>query len=174
MTKRRDTLQRISRIDNIHTVQYEMQEDVPCGRFIGFMTIEAVLDLYMTEISSPIMINFCLLPEQYRKRQEKERLLSTPASVLSTAVMLSPFPEERFVESENQAEALSLSDKEDTNPELAEEQKMTFLYDALDENRGSGFLFYSYDRHGAHSILGEQRAGGYGDYMVSGTFSAGY
>lgn len=162
MTKRRDTLQRISRIDNIHTVQnetrHEIQEDAPCGRFIGFMTIEAVLDLYMTEISSPIMINFCLLPEQYRKRQEKERLLSTPASVLSTAAMLSPLPAELFVEPENQAE----------------EQKITFLYDALDANRGSGFLFYSYDRHGAHSILGEQRAGGYGDYMVSGTFSAGY
>ncbi len=28
-------------------------------------------------------------------------------------------------------------------------------YDALDENRCSGFLLYSYDKNGAHSVLGE-------------------
>ncbi|MCM1182502.1 MAG: hypothetical protein NC337_03905 [Roseburia sp.] len=150
MTKRRDTLQRISRIDNLHTArqgtQDELrQEDAPCGRLVGIMTIEAVLDLYMTEISSPIKINLCLLPEQYRRPQAEKTKEQ---------------PEEQ-------------SGPSDTGAEEARPQ-MTLFYDALDVNRGSGFLFYSYDKHGAHSILGEERAGGYGDYMVSGAFSAVY
>lgn len=125
MTKRRDTLQRISRIDTINTAQDAVGTEIPCGHFVGIMTIEAALDLYMAEISSPIIVNFCLLPERYRGKQGKKQ------------------PE-------------ADSGGETPQPEL---------YDLLDAKRGSGFWFYSYDKHGVHSILGEQRAGGCGDYI---------
>lgn len=125
MTTRRDTLQRISRIDNINTAQDAVETEIPCGHFVGVMTIEAALDLYMTEISSPIIINFCLLPEQYRRKQGGKQ------------------PE----------------------PDCGGETPQPDPYDLLDANRSSGFWFYSYDKHGVHSILGEQRAGGCGDYI---------
>lgn len=45
-------------------------------------------------------------------------------------------------------------------------------YDALDANRCSGFLLYSYDKNGVHSVLGEQLAyGGYGGAAKGGNIS---
>ena len=44
-------------------------------------------------------------------------------------------------------------------------------YDMLDVNRCAGFLLYSYDKYGTHSILGEDnKPGGYGGRMTNGEF----
>lgn len=44
-------------------------------------------------------------------------------------------------------------------------------YDMLDVNRCAGFLLYSYDKHGTHSILGEDnKPGGYGGRITNGEF----
>lgn len=159
MTKRRDTLQRISRIDSIYTAQDMMAAEIPCGHFVGMMTIEAVLDLYMAEISSPIIINFCLLPEQYREARADGKgsvafLDGDKAGVTS-------------LDGREGASLLSggYEDAAAAEPDGGGEAPRAEVYDLLDANRGSGFLFYSYDKHGIHCILGEQRAGGYGDYI---------
>lgn len=45
-------------------------------------------------------------------------------------------------------------------------------FDALDANRCSGFLLYSYDKNGVHSVLGEHAAyGGYGGSAKGGNLS---
>ena len=44
-------------------------------------------------------------------------------------------------------------------------------YDMLDVNRCAGFLLYSYDKHGTHSILGEDnKPGNYGGRLTNGKF----
>lgn len=45
-------------------------------------------------------------------------------------------------------------------------------FDQLDVNRTAGYLLYSYDRRGTHSILGEDiRPGGYGDRITMGEYA---
>ncbi len=158
MTKRRDTLQRISRIDNIYTARDSMEAQIPCGHFVGIMTIEAVLDLYMTEISSPIIINFCLLPEQYRESRTDGERAGVPVDGNKAGMALSGADMDTAAAAGDDESAGRFSDAAAVLPQPE-------LYDRLDANRGSGFWFYSYDKHGVHSILGAQRAGGYGDYI---------
>ena len=44
-------------------------------------------------------------------------------------------------------------------------------YDRLDVNRTEGYLLYSYDKQGTHSILGRDiRPGGYGDGITDGEY----
>ena len=44
-------------------------------------------------------------------------------------------------------------------------------YDRLDVNRTEGYLLYSYDKQGTHSILGRDiRPGGYGDRITDGEY----
>ena len=44
-------------------------------------------------------------------------------------------------------------------------------YDMLDVNRCAGFLLYSYDKHGTHTVLGEDnRPGSYGGRITNGEF----
>ena len=44
-------------------------------------------------------------------------------------------------------------------------------YDMLDVNRCAGFLLYSYDKHGTHTILGEDiKPGSYGGRITNGEF----
>ncbi len=50
------------------------------------------------------------------------------------------------------------------------QQENTF--DQLDANRTAGYLLYSYDKRGGHSILGEDiRPGGYGDHITVGDYA---
>lgn len=45
-------------------------------------------------------------------------------------------------------------------------------FDQLDANRTAGYLLYSYDKRGVHSILGEDiRPGGYGDRITVGNYA---
>lgn len=50
-------------------------------------------------------------------------------------------------------------------------QGIQTAYDRLDANRCAGFLLYSYDKYGVHSVLGEQISpGSYGGRITSGDF----
>lgn len=57
-------------------------------------------------------------------------------------------------------------------PEMEEEIILPQTpYDMLDVNRCAGFLLYSYDKHGTHSILGEDiKPGSYGGRITNGEF----
>lgn len=57
-------------------------------------------------------------------------------------------------------------------PDLEEEIMLPQTpYDTLDVNRCAGFLLYSYDKHGTHSVLGEDISpGSYGGRITNGEF----
>lgn len=135
MKRKRDALQRISRIGGIHAAQGVTANERFRGRPIGAMSIEAAINTYMAGISSPIMLGFCLRQDIcVRTADETEQYIvqQMPGAVISVE------------------ESGSDSDKE-----ALPDKGMMIIYDALDANRCSGFLFYSYNKHGVHSVLGE-------------------
>lgn len=78
--------------------------------------------------------------------QEKspEAMKGRPVGAPSIEAVLGGFmTTTRFFANTNESKRKSVSDKPQS------------IYDMLDENRCSGFLLYSYDKNGAHSVLGE-------------------
>jgi hypothetical protein len=110
--KRELTLQRVSRIGSLPSV-----EGVPVnvkfkGKPQGVLTIEEALALYMYDTCKHQEV---FIPKIRRTRQHNNHRQHRPHN----------------------------------------DNSQQTVYDRMDANRCAGFLLYSYDRRGAHSVLGE-------------------
>lgn len=145
--KRKLTLQRVSRIGSLTSVEVIPVNVKFKGRPIGSLTIEAAIALYIHDAS---------------KRQD---------------VFITKFRKTKHLHDSHSHNNHSHSSRShdghshnshshskhvhNSQPHTHSGHRVS--YDMLDANRCAGFLLYSYDKNGAHSVLGENAApGGYG------------
>jgi hypothetical protein len=126
--KRELTLQRVSRIGSLASVEGVHVNAKFKGKPAGALTIEEALALYMYDTCKHHDV---FIPKIRRTRQNN-----------------------------NHRQHRQHNDN----------SKQT-VYDRMDANRCAGFLLYSYDRRGAHSVLGENiTPGSYGRGNTDGEF----
>lgn len=194
MNRRRElTLQRLSRIGNLAAVESAAQAEksvaISKGKPVGTLTIEAVIGTYMMEKKSVYDLrtqqdNYVstakdprVLKQQQLSRRMAEYMAAIEGSRLASARTGVNYDKSTGESDEAQKERAEKALRTDRSAEYQlkhytkKQEEELSVYDRLDANRCSGFLLYSYNKDGVHSVLGENISpGSYGGRITSGSF----
>lgn len=187
MNKNRElTLQRLSRIGGLAAVENVARAENPKvismvikGRPVGTLTIEAALGAYLSgkKSAQDAYINTSKDPKQQLSYQMAEYMSTLEESQLANAKAGDPDDksEELLEEERRKKTEQILKTNKSARYQFAhyrkQEKEELSVFDKLDANRCSGFLLYSYDKNGIHSVLGENRnPGGYGGRITNEGF----
>lgn len=189
MNKSREmTLQRLSRIGDLaaaesvtHVEKPVMVSMVIKGKPVGTLTIEAALGAYLSgkKRVQDVYINTSKDPKQQLSYQMAEYMVTLEESQHANAKAGDTdgkSQEELEQERQKKTEQILKTNKS-ARYQFAhyrkQEKEELSVYDKLDANRCSGFLLYSYDKNGVHSVLGENISpGSYGGRITSGSFAS--
>ena len=190
MNRRRElVLQRVSRIGSLTDANYLGQNTKFKGKPTGALTIEAAIGTYM--MKNDDIYDMRHLQDTYiqtstdTKNQKWDRLSKQMEEYMSAA-------EERQLADARAGRTYNAEDNQLDSEELekilAEDASARYqlkqyntqagggsesAYDKLDANRCSGFLLYSYNKQGVHSVLGEHiTPGSYGGRITVGDFAS--
>lgn len=194
MNRRRElTLQRLARIGALPASETPVPVEKPVSaaklKPAGTLTIEAAINAYMERPKSvhdlrtqqDDYVSTSKDPKQQRRQQVSQQMAEYMAAIeesqLANAragVAYGKSAEE--IDRENQEKTKKALETDGSAKYQLERYKKkqeteSSVYDKLDENRCPGFLLYSYDKNGAHSVLGENISpGSYGGRITSGRF----
>lgn len=180
MNKSRElTLQRLSRIGGLAAVESVTHIENPMaasmlikGKPVGTLTIEAALGAYLAgkKSAQDAYINMSKDPKQQLSNQMAEYMVTLEESQHTNAKAGDTDEDERQKKTE-QILKTNKSARYQFAHYRKQEQEELSVYDKLDANRCEGFLLYSYDKNGIHSVLGESIClGNYGGHIASGSF----
>lgn len=190
MNRRRElTLQRLARIGALPASETVVQVEKPVSaaklKPAGTLTIEAAINVYMKRQKSAYdlraqqdnYVSTSKDPKQHLSQQMAEYMAAIEESQLANArsgVVYDKSAAELDEESKEKAEKVLKTDRSaryQLEHYKKKQEVVSSVYDQLDENRCPGFLLYSYDKNGVHSVLGENISpGGYGGRITSGSF----
>lgn len=200
MNRRRElTLQRLARIGALPASENVVQVEKPVTaaklKPAGTLTIEAAINVYMKRQKSVYaQLEHAQFEHDLRKQQDSyvstskdpKRQISQQMAEYMAAIEESQLANARAgMNYDKSAEELDKENKEKTEKVLKTDRSARYqlehykkkqevqssVYDQLDENRCPGFLLYSYDKNGTHSVLGENISpGSYGGRITSGSF----
>ena len=146
--KRELVLQRLSRIDSLSVSSYVAENEKFKGQPVGTMSIEAAIGTY-------IMTNQMA---DYMSVLEESRIISIKKGI-------------DVVKDNTDDNITDLQDLSKANKLYESKNNTSAIYDKLDANRCAGFLLYSYNKNGIHSVLGEHLTpGGYGGFIITADF----
>lgn len=182
------TLQRLSRIGDLAAVDSvaRVEEKAEAlgttkGKPVGVLTIEAALGAYLSgkKNAHDLYINTSKDLKQQLSHQMAEYLVTLEESQHANAKAGDTNDEQqKALEEERQKKTEKiLRTNKSARYQFAhyrkEEKEELSVYDKLDANRCSGFLLYSYDKNGVHSVLGENISpSSYGGRITSGSFAS--
>lgn len=180
------TLQRLSRIGDLTSAESVARVEEPTvvsvttkGKPVGVLTIEAALGAYLSEKKNAhdLYINMSKDLKQQLSHQMAEYMVTLEESQHANAKAGNTDEEQqKALEEERQKKTEKiLRTNKSARYQFAhyrkQEKEELSVYDKLDANRCSGFLLYSYDKNGIHSVLGENRnPGGYGGRITNEGF----
>lgn len=183
MNKRRElTRQRLSRIGGLAAVDNAVgvrESEVMKGKPVGAPSIEAVLGAYMPgkrgaydlRTRQDNYVSTSTDPKQQLSRQMSEYMTMLEGSAGGHFYKSA---KEDGNESEARTEAALRQDasaRYKLEHYAKNQDEAQSVYDILDENRCSGFLLYSYNKNGVHSVLGEDiSSAGCGGRITGGSF----
>lgn len=192
MNRRRElTLQRLARIGALPASETVAHVEKPVSaaklKPVGTMTIEAAINTYMKRQKAHIgydlrpqqdsYVSTSKDPKQHLSQQMAEYMAAIEESQLANAragVNYDKSAAEPDEESKEKAENVLKTDRSaryQLEHYKKKQEEPSTVYDLLDENRCPGFLLYSYDKNGTHSVLGENISpGSYGGRITSGGF----
>ena len=190
MNRRRElTLQRLARIGALPASESVVQVEKPVSaaklKPPGTLTIEAALNVYMKRPKSVYdlrtqqdsYVSTSKDPKQHLSQQMAEYMAAIEESQLANARAGMNYDKSAIELDEENREKAEKALKKDRSAKYQiehykkKEEVQSSVYDVLDENRCPGFLLYSYDKNGTHSVLGENISpGGYGGRITSGGF----
>ena len=189
MNKSRElTLQRLSRIGDLTAAESVARVENPVivsmivkGKPVRTLTIEAALGAYLSGKKSAYdirnmqdaYINTSKDPKQQLSNQMAEYMVTLAEGQLANA-KAGDTDDKSDEERQKKTEQILKTNKS-ARYQFAhyrkQEKEELSVYDKLDANRCSGFLLYSYDKNGIHSVLGENRnPGGYGGRITNEGF----
>jgi len=195
MNKSREmTLQRLSRIGGLTAAESVARVENPMvipmiikGKPVGTLTIEAALGAYLSGKKSAYdwrtmqdtYINTSKDPKRQLSQQMAEYMVALEESQLANAKAgdTGDKPQKELDEEWQKKTEKILKTNKSARYQFAhyrkQEKEELSVYDKLDANRCSGFLLYSYDKNGVHSVLGENISpGSYGGRITSGSFAS--
>ena len=190
MNRRRElTLQRLARIGALPASETVVPVEKPVSaaklKPAGTLTIEAAINVYMRRQKSVYdlrtqqdsYVSTSKDPKQHLSHQMAEYMAAIEESQLANAragVSYDKSTAELDEESKEKAEKVLKTDRSaryQLERYKKKQEAPSSVYDQLDENRCPGFLLYSYDKNGVHSVLGENISpGSYGGRITSGSF----
>lgn len=190
MNRRRElTLQRLARIGALPASEtvVQVEKPVPAAKLkpAGTLTIEAAINVYMKRQKSAYdlrtqqdsYVSTSKDPKQHLSQQMAEYMAAIEESQLANAragVSYDKSSAEIDKENREKAEKVLKTDKSakyQLEHYKKKQESSSSVYDKLDENRCPGFLLYSYDKNGVHSVLGENISpGSYGGRITGGGF----
>lgn len=172
MNRRRElVLQRVSRIGSLAAMESATQNTRFKGRPAGALTIEAVMGTYMMKDHDVQSIR--QQQDTYNRtskdpnKQEKEQLSQQMKEYMSALEESQLANAKSGMEHGHTTEHINIKkfEKALANDPSAQYQLSRYGinndetvqtdFDRLDANRCSGFLLYSYNKKGVHSVLGE-------------------
>lgn len=169
--KRELALQRVSRIGSLAAMESTVKNTKFRGRPPGALTIEAAISAYMEKDSS--VFDMRQQKDAYIRtagnsnRQEKEQLSRQMTEYMSALEESRPAGAKSGLANKHAQEHVNMEkfEKALANDPSAQYQLKHYKtknnetdrtdFDRLDANRCSGFLLYSYNKKGVHSVLGE-------------------
>ena len=185
MNKRRELiLQRLSRIDSIQTAQSNPRATKFRGRPEGALSIEAAIGTYMT--GTPNAVDMYMKQDVYTKSRSGQKKQMSQQMSRQMAEYMAVAEESQLANARSELSDNAAMDEEalqkilEADPSAkyqltkygrkAQPENLT-VYDRLDADRCEGFLLYSYNKRGVHSVLGEHiTPGSYGGLITSGEF----
>lgn len=187
MNRRRElTLQRLSRIGGIAAVEDISQKSKLRNKSTSAFTtrtIEAALGTYMMKVDEVYNVRYqdSYTSSYGNSGKNEQEQLSRQMDEYRSSLEENLANAKSELEGKRAAEQLNIIKFEEA---LAKDPSAQYQlskykkkdnksdYDALDANRCSGFLLYSYDKKGVHSVLGEHLPyGGYGGVAKGGNIS---
>lgn len=181
MNRRRElVLQRISRIGSLTAVQSAPQNRKFRGKPLGTLSIEAAIGTYYDQQKQQDTYTRTSKDPKQREREQLSGQMTEYMSAIEESQLanarqgLAHHPEDEQTAAQKLEKALehdpSAKYQLEKYRKNADQDAQT-AYDRLDANRCAGFLLYSYDKYGAHSVLGEHiTPGSYGGRITSGDF----
>lgn len=156
MNKRRElTLQRLSHIGNLSAAEKTVKPHPT-----GMLTIEAALGAYMSGAENVPDLHTSFQMAEYMAAVAESRHVNSNAG--KKYDRLSGIYDKEYREKTRQALETDKSAQYQLK-HYAKKQEEPSAYDSLDANRCAGFLLYSYNKNGVHSVLGENISfGSYG------------
>lgn len=195
MNRRRElTLQRLARIGALPASEtvVQVEKPVPAAKLkpAGTLTIEAAINAYMLRQKSVYAqferdlgtqqdnyVSTVKDPKQHLSQQMAEYMAAIEESQLANVragVAYDKSIAELDEEAKEKAREVLKTDRSaryQIEHYKKKQEVQSSVYDQLDENRCPGFLLYSYDKNGTHSVLGENISpGSYGGRITSGGF----
>lgn len=169
----RNLLHRLSHINDIHRQTVFLSRDMKDARMES-MSMQEAIAIYMQ----------CAVAEMLPQPKEKERMLNRKEetehanreamAIVEVCQITNQRREDAKERSKEKRERQRKSPGVPVGrmPDMEEEIILPQTpYDTLDVNRCAGFLLYSYDKHGVHTILGEDiKPGSYGGRITNGEF----
>lgn len=172
----RSQLHRLSQIDYLRGEYERYQQQLAAGKklrmkdiCIDGMSMQEALAVYMQRV-----IPACVPPGEEEKKVEKksEEAISDNMMVVAVYQIANQRKQDAQKNTKKKQGRMavgiplgSISAYEEVGvPPVID-------FDKLDVNRGAGYLLYSYDKKGTHSILGDHvKPGSYGDRITDGDF----
>lgn len=169
----RNLLHRLSHINDIHRQTVLLSRDMKDARMES-MSMQEAIAMYMQ----------CAVAEMIPQPKEKKRVLNRKDEAEHASREALEIVEVCQISNQRREDAKERSKEKRERqrkspgvpvgriPDMEEEIVLPQTpYDMLDVNRCAGFLLYSYDKHGTHTILGEDiKPGSYGGRITNGEF----
>lgn len=169
----RDLLHRLSHINDIHKQTMLLSRDMRDARMES-MSMQEAIAMYMQ----------CAMAEMIPQSKEKKRVPSRQEEAENASRQAMAIVEVCQISNQRKEDAKERTKEKREQqrkspgvpvgriPEMEEEIVLPQTpYDMLDVNRCAGYLLYSYDKHGGHSVLGEDiKPGGYGGRITNGEY----
>lgn len=182
MNRRRElTIQRISRIEGLADVESATQSVRHKAKAARAFTIEAALGTYMAKTGEAYSADYqdTYTPSYENQGQGSHDRLYRQMKKYEEALEECRLANAKSGRSGRRLTRLSIKEFEEVLADDPSAQYQLNMYrkkngesdfDRLDANRCSGFLLYSYDRKGVHSVLGEHLTPG--RHGASGTLGS--
>ncbi|MBQ3165091.1 MAG: hypothetical protein IJC02_11275 [Lachnospiraceae bacterium] len=169
----RNLLHRLSHINDIHRQTVLLNRNIKDARMES-MSMQEAIAMYM---QCAVVETISQPKEKKRVRNQKEEAERASREALAI-VEVSQISNQRKEDAKERIKEKRERQRKSPGvpvgsiPDLEEEIILPQTpYDMLDVNRCAGFLLYSYNKHGTHSILGEDiKPGSYGGRITNGEF----
>lgn len=169
----RNLLHRLSHINDIHRQTILLSRDMKDARMESLSMQEAIA-MYMQYAMAEVISQPAEKKRAPNRKEETKDLDGQAMVIVEVCQISNQRKEDARERSKEKRERQRKSPGVPVGrmPGMEEEIILPQTpYDTLDANRCAGFLLYSYDKHGAHSILGEDISpGSYGGRITNGEF----
>lgn len=169
----RNLLHRLSHINDIHKQTVLLGRDMKDARMES-MSMQEAIAMYMQCAMAEIVPQSKDRKRVSNRKEEAENAGRQAMEIVEVCQISNQRKEDAKERTKEKRERQRKSPGVPVGriPEMEEEIVLPQTpYDMLDVNRCAGFLLYSYDKHGTHTVLGEDcKPGSYGGRITNGEF----